>query len=200
MNKQKNRILKDLKLLSHAKIKVAHWDTGFRTELLHWLQQEGYDQCRFYRRANKKNHYIIALPDAYIPYQLVEEYKAPRSRRLLRLPIDSMLVLVLFTLLLTAYTHTLTITTIVMLIATLIGMLCAYCGNLHQPAAPATRVIIYAVMSGAALVLLSFVFEPILVLLGLLILLLIVMQLPLLGMFIMRWICRLWWKPVAKTY
>lgn len=83
LGNQPEYILQSLKTRSYATISVEHWTPEFRTKLRRWLSKNGYPRCRFYKidqdNANNMDIYVIALPDANIPYSLEMEYTAQKS-------------------------------------------------------------------------------------------------------------------------
>lgn len=200
MNKQQTRILQDLQIRSYTTITVKRWDIHFRSRLLHWLKQQGYHQCQFYR-LNKSSHtYVIALPGAYLPSGLlIQEYQVKRGPIRLLLPLLSLFVLLYLTLTMSKHMGKITEPAIAMGVPIILGMLAEYFINLNKPAVSIKTMFINTLLV-ALMIFLAVLFVAGEGAICIIMLLPFILGLPFLGIIIMRLICRFFWKPGPKIY
>ena len=204
MDELQSTILEDLQTQSFAKIKVRFWTPRFRAKLVDWLKSQGYDQCQFYRVRGKSKYYIIALPDADIPYPLEEKYKISVINA--SIPLCFAMILIIGTILWKKHNFELTSIEMVFGVPIIIGMLIEYFSNLISHKKSLTRELVFV----ARMIFNNFIICFIILALSIFILregiiciimlLPFILILPFLGAILMRLICIFLWEADAKVY
>lgn len=197
-SEQQEKIIADLLQYQFAMLEIPNWDESQKQQLVRWLNRQNYKNYRIYRLCDKPHHYVIRLQDAFVPYELEEIYIKERSTLLKLLPLIVASTIIALTVLITSYSKSLMSSVIVMAIPVILGMLFEYFASLKQPKSLARMVkipgyILLAVMVFGAVVLKEGI-------ICLIILMPFILIFALIGVAIMRMICRFLWRPDYKVY
>lgn len=195
---QQEKIIADLLQYQFAMLEMPNWDESQKQQLVRWLNRQNYKNYRIYRLCDRPYHYVIRLQDAFVPYELEEIYIKERSTLLKLLPLIVASTIIALTVLITSYSKSLMSSVIVMAIPVILGMLFEYFASLKQPKSLARMFkipgyILLAVMVFGAVVLREGI-------ICLIILMPFILIFALIGVAIMRMICRFLWRPDYKVY
>lgn len=207
LGNQPEYILQSLKTQSYATISVEHWTLRFRTKLRRWLSKNGYPQCQLYRieqgQESSNNIYIIALPDADIPYRLEMEYTGQETKLQIWLPLWLPLLISCIVLFYATWVSSMDrdLAKVIIMIGVpfVFGMLVEYCTSLNNPSSSILGIFGKVVMTILLILFFSIFFlreGTICVVMALPLLIVMV----LIGIITMWLMCRFLWQPSEKIY